>query len=119
MLEWNVFVGDFNAGEIVIENIFEHGYFFQDCQKNYRENRKDKAAFLERLAGDLMYWFWSKAEWEIIIDHWVGRNDAKSIKVDAYDQVFMNWSRFSEYVWEHKHELRPPSVRKKNEATVQ
>lgn len=115
MLEWNVFVGDFNSGEIVTDNIFDHGYFFEDCQKNYRKNRKDKAAFLDQLESDLMYYFWSKAEWEIVIDHWVGPKDAKKLKVDAYDQIKMNWSRFCEYVWEYKGELRIPSVRKKNE----
>lgn len=115
MLEWNVFVGDFNSGEIVTDNIFDHGYFFEDCQKNYRKNRKDKAAFLAQLESDLMYYFWSKSEWEIIIGHWIGPKDAKDIKVDVYDQIKMNWSRFAEYVWEYKGELRIPSVRKKNE----
>ena len=59
-----------------------------------------------------MYWFWSKSEWEIIIDHWCGKKDAKSANVDVYDQVKLNWSRFCEYVWEHKGELRSPDVKR-------
>ena len=116
MLEWYVYVSDFNSGKIEPYNIFSHGYFLQDLQKaakkvHVREDiPEEKEAFLATLKRDLMYWYWSKCEWEIIIDHWVGRLDSKDIKVDVYDQVALNWDIFCEYVWNNRRELKKKNV---------
>ena len=120
MLEWNVYVSHFNSGQIKPYNIFDHGFFLRDLQKaaekvHVREDiPEEKEAFLETLKRDLMYWYWSKCEWEIIISHWVGRTDAKDIKVDVYDQVMLNWDIFCEYVWANRRELK----RKKDVSTM-
>ena len=43
MLEWNVYVGDFNGRRIEVHNIFDHGSFYNDCLKNKKKNGKDKS----------------------------------------------------------------------------
>ena len=47
-----------------------------------------------------MYYFCAKAEWEIVISDWFGKQVEK--KIDVYDQVMLNWDRFIEWLY---HEL--------------
>ena len=105
MLTWNVYVGDFNAREIRTHNVFNHYSFYEDCCKNKRKNKNDREAFEEQLRRDLMYYYWSKSEWEIILSHWPPRKDAREEKVDVYDQVRLNWDQFVDYVWENRSKL--------------
>ena len=102
MLKWNVYTSDFNGKRIVVDNIFEHGGFTADCKKNAKKN-KDKEAFAEQLRRDIMYYFWAKCEWEVMIGD-LFRDEVK-IKVDVYDQVCLNWDLFVDYVWENRKNL--------------
>jgi hypothetical protein len=106
MLEWNVYVGDFNGKRIETDNVFDHAGFVRDCQETYKKHKDDKGAFLEAVRRSLMYYFWSKCEWEIIISHWPPRKDAQDLKIDVYDQVMLNWPIFSEYVWNNRDEFK-------------
>lgn len=106
MLEWNVYVEDFNGKEIVPYNVFNHGRFLDDCKRNARKNGKDYTKFCEQLRRDLMYYFWSKCEWEIILAPWIRRDTVKELKIDVFDQVMLNWDEFKAYVWNHGAELR-------------
>lgn len=111
MLEWNVYVSDFNGKKIDTDNIFDHAGFVRDCQESYKKHKDDKDAFLEAVRRSLMYYYWSKCEWEIIISHWPPRENAHDEKIDVYDQIMLNWPQFSEYIWNNKEEFKP--MRKK------
>ena len=105
MLEWNVFISDYNRKEIKTFNVFDHYGFLQDCADNATKNAKDYAAFVDRLNSNLMYFFWSKCEWEVIITDWPTSGKCEE-KIDVYDQIMLNWEQFCRYVWEHAVELR-------------
>ena len=73
------------------------------------ENGKEKTTIIDNLSRDefedglkkyLMYYMWSKCEYEIILSPWTGRAD--DIKIDVYDQIMMNWNSFVDYVWSLK-----------------
>ena len=104
-LVWWVYISDFNRNCIKKHNVFNHYRFYQDCRKNYRKN-KERADFVEQLRKDLMYYYWSKCEWEIVLQHWPPRENFHDEKIDVYEQVRMNWSAFSDYVWDNRRELR-------------
>lgn len=70
MLCWNVYYGNCNSKEIEVFNIFEHYSFYKDCVKAKKKFKDDKNRFAEEVRGSLMYYFWSKCEWEIILCHW-------------------------------------------------
>ncbi len=70
MLCWNVYYGDFNSREIVTYNIFNHWAFYRDCVKAKKKYKDDKDGFAEEIRKSLMYFFWSKCEWEIVLTHW-------------------------------------------------
>lgn len=114
MLEWNVYISDFNEKRIETYNIFLHYSFMADCQKIVKKYVKieksegtfDRCAFAEEVRRSLMYYFWSKCEWEIILSHWPPRKDAREEKIDVYDQVRLNWDTFIDYLWSNKDVVR-------------
>lgn len=101
---WNVYVDDFNGKKIEVHNIFDNARLIEDCQDNYKKNKENREEFLERLRKDIMYYYWSKCEWEVVIESWPsGRGEEK---IDVYDQVMLNCGVFCDYVWEHKDEFK-------------
>lgn len=106
MLEWNVYYENFNAREIQETNIFSHGSFLTDLKKAHKKYKDNREAFEKEVKSSLMYWYWSKCEWEIIISDWPPSDRVPAIKVDVYDQVMLNWNVFMDYLWEHREELR-------------
>ena len=112
MLRWNVYCDDFNEKRIRTFNIFDHWRFREDCQKIAKKytGREDpvgdKAKFSEEIKRSLMYYYWSKCEWEIILDSWPERKDFRQEKIDVYDQVALNWDVFINWLWDNRKELR-------------
>lgn len=125
-LEWIVIIEDWNAQQMVPYNIFNHVSFVERVKEAFKES-KNKTEFEERLRHVLLYYYWSKSEWEFIATSWppyvngeeidrlnnerqekidkygkfyradVRLNVAK--KLDVYTQIRMNWSPFVNYVW--------------------
>lgn len=129
-IEWNVYCHDINKGKIVEFNIFDHGRFFEDVRKVLKKcNTKEE--FAEKLKSHLMYYFWSKCEYEVVISSFPVRIkkdefnrlieefkvDAEKYghepygmwvcpdvgeKIDIAGQVMLNFEVFVDYVWSHK-----------------
>lgn len=97
-----VFVEDINGKRFAPYNVFDHHSFLKYIKINFRVHGDDREKFDERLKKEAMYYFWAKCEWEIVISSWPPSERDKPIKVDAYDQLMMNWDIFSDYVWSHK-----------------
>ena len=137
-LVWNVYRHDVNKNKIEVFNIFQHGRFMEDVNKNFKKN-KNKEDFIEQLRRDLMYYYWSKCEHEVIITSFptyvttgeidrlnterdtcrnkynrepvkIGVELDTEIKIDIYNQVMNNFEIFAEYVWNS----RIHRARKKN-----
>lgn len=134
-LKWIVYGDDFNSREIVKYNIFDHMSFVEDVYKIKKKFKNDFESFSKEVKRSLMYYFWSKCEYEVIITDWPtsfvtqksiediketpsGRVDGvqleKGIKVDIYDQVGLNWDAFINYLWNN---LSTPT-RKKSKVTL-
>ena len=99
-MEWYVYYDDFNAGKIIKWNIFKHYSFDKDVEKLLKR-KLSKDEFSEELRRTLMYYMWSKCEYEVIVTQQHGDGYAK---IDIYDQLRMNWNRFVDYVWSFKKE---------------
>lgn len=104
-MEWNVYVYNINSKRIKIFNVFEHGSFYNYIKRAVKKY-KNKDDFAEQLKSELMYYFWSKAEWEILISPWVGGDrERDAVKIDVYHQVMLNWDKFVDYVWNNRKEI--------------
>ena len=108
MLSWYVYVDDFNGKTIREFNIFDHGGFRDDVEKAVKK-RLNREQFEKAMRSSLMYWYWSKCEWEVVVDHWPPTRDNKysgwARKVDVFKQVDMNWPRFIDYLWKNRREV--------------
>ena len=105
-IEWNVYTENINRRQIEKYNIFRHGRFVEDVKKIYEEYKDDFDTFSSEIRKSLMYYFWGKCEWEIILSDWPPSDNFDKEKVDVYDQVMINWNVFIKYVWDTLHERK-------------
>lgn len=103
-ITWNVFYHNSNSRSIETFNIFEHGSFREYVKKAARKVQS-KEDFAMQLRREVMYYFWSKCEWEVLISPWVGGNDDEEIKVDVAWQIMNNWDVFVDYTWNNRKKL--------------
>lgn len=151
MLRWNVFVEDINRRQIKSYDIFNHGGFYGDlykCTQTYKKTLKNAVKPKEREAAlvtyresirkELMYYFWAKAEWEVVITDWPVHLSTEELdraaadreeyvskwkkepgvvwvtpqveeKVDVYSQIMLNFDAFIEYILAHIKEIKRPA----------
>lgn len=118
MLQWNVFIHDFNGRRIETYNIFNHYTLCRQLAKVARQRKKGedgkrhaitREEFIKELRSWCMYCFWSKCEWETVIGPLICRDgefDKEAKKIDVFDQIEMNFDVFADYVWDHIGEVR-------------
>lgn len=104
-LHWNVLNHDFNRNEIVEYDIFSHAGFVEDLKKADRSNRKltrqtNDENFLKEVDRILHYYFWAKAEHEILVKGLFDNDNKSQVKIDAYTQIKLNWDAFAQYLLE-------------------
>ncbi len=100
-LKWNVYYYNSTKKEIVVYNVLSRSNVKKDiiyAAKKYT----NKDEFGEELRRSLMYRFWSRGEYEILIRAWCGGNGDEEIKIDIYDQIKNNWEVFLDYVWNER-----------------
>ena len=106
-LSWLVWYYNFNAQKIEQYDVFRHGGFLRECRDAAGKYGEDRAAFEEEIRRSLLYYYWSKCEWEIILSGWPPSRDGQEArKVDVYSQVMINRELFMDYVWNHREELK-------------
>lgn len=99
-LTWNVYVRDMNNDDIIMWNVFNHAKFKEDTLKLLLE-ATSKEKFSEKLSSTVLYYFWSKYEYEIWIYRGRDNNDAR--RVDVANQLVLNWDVFVDYLWSKLH----------------
>ena len=109
-LVWNVYKEDFKKEKIEIYNIFNHKKFKEECINIFENHRNEDNYDYDKMKRDikslLMYYFWSKCEYEIILSDWPSSKDFKKEKIDVYDQVILNIDAFisstlTQYLWSY------------------
>lgn len=111
-MKWNVIYNDINSKKMSVFNIFDHSGFYKDVLKAMERHTDNKESFAADVKSSLMYYFWSKYEWEILISPWP-EMERETAKVDVYWQVMNNWEQFIDYVWDYR-ALGGAYERKKN-----
>ena len=96
-MSWYVYVEDHSQKTIVPVNLFEHGSFSEDVNKLLKRDI-DFYDFSNQLNSTVMYYFWSRFEYEITISSYPPR-DEYNARIDVYDQLSLNWVKFVNYVW--------------------
>ena len=103
---WNVYYYNLNKRKIEIHNVFNHWRFIEYSAKAIKKFKDDTKALEEQIRKELMYYYWSKYEWEVIISPFTTNpKDNECIKVDVYSQVMLNWDKFFEYFLAHRKDI--------------
>lgn len=72
-------------------------------QAKVMKNMPDKDAVLKELKDilrrELMYWFWSKCEWEVVVQGWPNNGTEK--KIDVFEQISANYELFEKIVFDN------------------
>lgn len=104
-IEWYVYYHDFNHDKLIKWNIFNNWVFKEAVEKLIKDKNITKKEFSEQIKGQLMYRFWSKCEYEIVISslHFSSKHGVEE-KIDIYDQVMLNFDKFVNYLWLLKEE---------------
>lgn len=99
-MEWIVYKNNFNTNKIEKFNIFDH-YRFSKSIKELLNKYNNKEDFSNQLKKELMYYFWSKFEYEITINSFPPKEN-NEIKIDIYSQIMNNYNIFVDYIWNKK-----------------
>lgn len=100
-MEWYVLNYNFNLKKIEPINIFNYGNLLEEIKEIYKEyiERKEDIEFFEnKINSQLLYYFWSRREYEISVGDLFEKNLEKYEKIDVYYQIKMNFKAFIEYL---------------------
>lgn len=93
-LKWNVLLPDINN---LYFNVFNSVRFREYLMNLKAIHKKDATIDLQKeITNGLMYSFWAKAEYEIVVKNFVGCDTQH--KIDVYTQVLMNYDKFYDYL---------------------
>ena len=96
--KWNVWIWNFNNDSL------EHYDIVPMLLRELKSLRKedfpmDKKSMNKELKSWSRYHFWSKCEYEMIVQDFHKKDNEE--KVDVYDQLMLNWDTFSEAFWKN------------------
>lgn len=101
-LTWPVVYYDTNADKIKYYDVLKYR---EDFIKKLKKKCNTKAEFAEKMRREMMYYFWSKCEWELIIEidsdnrvwlnPWAGCREPKKVRIDVTDREDFDWKSFA------------------------
>lgn len=97
--KWYVFVENINKKQIEVYNIFDHYRFKQECDEAGTKYKYDFSEFEKAVRRSLMYYFWCKCEWEIMLSDFPPSKNFKDKKISVFEQVEINWGNFISYLY--------------------
>lgn len=106
-MNWNVKCYDINSNAIEDTNIFNHAAFKEYVHKYYLKYKKanDFDTFAVKVKSELMYRFWSKAEYELVVQKqndriilkpWCGCRNPEEVAVDVTEDKDFDWNTFAD-----------------------
>lgn len=110
-LKWIVLLPN-QTYNITTYNIFNNLSFMAGLMDLKARFKKDKSIVLkEQVKRLLMYSFWSKAEYEIIIKSLFEKEEHK---IDVYEQVMLNYDVFYDYLMNNWKQIPAKTYRQQN-----
>ena len=103
-MKWDVYYYDINRNKISTFNIFDH-WSFREYTKKTAKKLKTKEEFAEQIRRELQFYYWSKAEWELVVHiednrifliPWCGCREPEKVKIDVTDDANFDWRGFAE-----------------------
>jgi hypothetical protein len=92
-----VYVSDFNNKEIKTYNVYSHLGFINDLEELFLngELARDYNKCKEEIRKSLMYHFWAKCEWEVVITDWpphISNDELERLNKEK-EEYIRSWDR--------------------------
>lgn len=101
-LEWYAFEYDWNNKQLVRTNVLGERFVEDILKRIKRDKITTYEALKEGIERELMYYYWSKAEHEVMVTDLFPRNyeefEEQAVKIDIWYQLEPNLDRICEYV---------------------
>ena len=101
-LSWKVKIFDCNAQRIKDYDILKGHY--KDFVKDLKKKCASKEEFSKAMDREMMWMFWSRCEWELIIEldennriwlaPWVGCRNPEAVRIDVTNNTDFDWPGF-------------------------
>lgn len=101
-LSWKVKIFDINSQQIKDYDILKGHY--KDFVKNLKKNCANKEEFSKAMDREMMWMFWSRSEYELILEldennhiwlePWVGCREPENVRIDVTDDTSFDWQGF-------------------------
>ena len=108
-LSWIVTYYDFNRNKISHYDVLKYR---ENDIKKMRKKCGTKEEFAEKLRREMMYYYWSKCEGDMIVSKtednriiltpWCGCKNPDEVKIDVTDNNNFDWIGFADYILERK-----------------
>lgn len=93
-LEWYAFMQGFNDDKLVYTNVIRQD-LIEEVKKAIKKNL-NYDEIKEIVKTNLMYHYWSKSEYEVIVSSWAKKDFEE--KIDVYYQLEPNIDRITQYL---------------------
>lgn len=108
-LSWIVKIYEFNSNAIKDYDVLKYR---EEFIKNLKRKKPDKVDFAKAMRREMMYHYWSRCEYElvmkvtenghIILSPWVGRRNSNQAEIDVTYNNDFDWKGFAEKIYEVK-----------------
>ena len=96
--KWNVWIWNFNNDSLEQYDVVP--MLLRELKSLRKEDfPMDKRSMDRELKTWAQYYFWSRCEYEMIVQGLPKKDNEE--KVDVYDQLMLNWDTFSEAFWKN------------------
>lgn len=102
-MSWLVTNFDFNTQVIKYYDVLRYR---EDYIKKIKKQCDTKEEFAQKLISEMLYHYWSRAEYELIIERaedgriwllpWCGCRDPQKVKIDVSDRTDFDWRGFAD-----------------------
>lgn len=102
-MEWKV--KNYNTNRDKIED-YDVLKYFENFLRELKKKKKTQEEFAEEIRGELKYRYWSKSEYELIVElrendriillPWCGCRDTEAVAIDVTDDESFDWKGFSD-----------------------
>ena len=113
-LVWKVKYFNCNSQKIEDYNILKGHY--TDFVKKLKKKCANKAEFSEAMDREMRWMFWSRAEWELILEvdedkhlwlsPWVGCREPEQARIDVTNNKDFNWQDFLATQWLYNNSVK-------------
>lgn len=103
-LTWLVMYHNFNSDKLELYDVLRYR---EDFIKKLKKKCATKEEFAEKMQREMMWSYWSKTEWELVVEiddnnhiwlsPWIGSRDPENVRIDVTDREDFDWIGFARW----------------------